>query len=111
MSAAEQVPTIANIAFTAAHQLLIYKVALAYYAHIATQARVSTAEKALQNAKEVQIVGAWSGLHLTTGTVRLAIGSHQSVLTRYKTTPCRGTTALMSRPVFFLLPVHRSCVE
>jgi hypothetical protein len=45
------------------------------------------------------------------GTVPLAIGSHQSVLTRYKTTPCGGTTALMSRSVFLLLPVHRSCVE
>ena len=41
----------------------------------------------------------------------VAIGSHQTVLTRYKTTPCGGTTALMSRTVWFLLPVHRSSVE
>jgi len=54
VSAAEQVSTIANIGFTATHQLLIYRVALAYYTHIAAQARVGTAEQALQNAKEVQ---------------------------------------------------------
>jgi outer membrane protein len=54
VSAAEQVSTIANIGFTATHQLLIYRVALAYYTHIAAQARVGTAEKALRNAKEVQ---------------------------------------------------------
>jgi outer membrane protein len=54
VSAAEQVSVIANIGFTAAHQQLIYQVALAYYAHIAAQARLATAAKALQNAKEVQ---------------------------------------------------------
>ena len=54
VSAAEQVSVIANIGFTAAHQELIYKVALAYYTYSAAQARVSTAEKALRNAKEVQ---------------------------------------------------------
>jgi outer membrane protein len=54
VSAAAQVSVIANIGFTAAHQQLIYKVALAYYAHMAAQARVGTAEKALRNAREVQ---------------------------------------------------------
>jgi outer membrane protein TolC len=54
VSAAEQVSVIANIGFTAAHQDLIYRVALAYYTHMAAQARVGTAEKALRNAKEVQ---------------------------------------------------------
>jgi len=54
VSAAGQVSVIANIGFTAAHQQLIYKVALAYYTHIAAQARIGTAEKALRNAKEVQ---------------------------------------------------------
>src|SRR5262249_8903634 len=54
VSAAKQVSAIANIGFTAAHQELIYKVALAYYTHMAAQARVGTAEKALRNAKEVQ---------------------------------------------------------
>jgi outer membrane protein TolC len=55
VSAAEQVSAIANIGFTAAHQLLIYRVALAYYTHVAAQARVATAEKALGNAREVQL--------------------------------------------------------
>ena len=54
VSAAEQVSVIANIGFTAVHQQLIYRVALAYYTHIAAQARVGTAEKALTNAREVQ---------------------------------------------------------
>ena len=54
VSAAEQVSVMANIGFTAAHQELIYKVALAYYTRMAAQARVGTAEKALRNAKEVQ---------------------------------------------------------
>jgi len=54
VAAAEQVSVIANIGFTAAHQELIYRVALAYYTHMAAQARAVTAEKALRNAKEVQ---------------------------------------------------------
>jgi outer membrane protein TolC len=54
VSAAEQVSVIANIGFTAAHQELIYRVALAYYTHIAARARVATTEKALRNAKDVQ---------------------------------------------------------
>ena len=54
VSAVEQVSLIANIGFTATHQLLIYKVALAYYAHIAAQARVGTAQRALRNAQDVQ---------------------------------------------------------
>jgi outer membrane protein len=55
VSAAEQVSAIANIGFTATHQLLIYKVALAYYTHAAAQARVRTAEEALRNARQVQL--------------------------------------------------------
>jgi len=35
----------------------------------------------------------------------------QSALTRYKTTPCGGTTASMSPPDFFVSPVHRLSVE
>jgi len=54
VSAAAQVSAITNIGFTAVHQDLIYKIALAYYSHMAAQARVGTAEKALRNAKEVQ---------------------------------------------------------
>ena len=36
---------------------------------------------------------------------------YQSARTRYKTTPCDGTTALMAPPVFSTAPVHRLCVE
>jgi len=54
VSAAEQLSVMANIGFTAAHQELIYRVALAYYTYMAAQARVGTAEEALRNAKEVQ---------------------------------------------------------
>jgi outer membrane protein len=54
VSAAEQVSVVANIGFTAAHQELIYRVALAYYGHIAAKGRLATAEKALRNAKDVQ---------------------------------------------------------
>jgi outer membrane protein len=54
VAAAEQVSVIANIGFTAAHQQLIYRVALAYDTHMAARARLSTAEKALRNAKQVQ---------------------------------------------------------
>jgi outer membrane protein len=55
VAAAEQISAVANIGFTASHQLLIYRVALAYYTHIAAQARVDTAAKALRNAKDVQL--------------------------------------------------------
>jgi outer membrane protein TolC len=54
VSAAEQVSVMANIGFTAAHQELIFKVALAYYTHMAARARVGTAERALRNARDVQ---------------------------------------------------------
>ena len=39
------------------------------------------------------------------------VDRYQSALTRYKTTPCDGTTALMAPPVFSIAPVHRLCVE
>jgi outer membrane protein TolC len=54
LAAAEQGSVIANIGFTAAHQQLIYRVALAYYSLMAARARLTTSEKALRNAKEVQ---------------------------------------------------------
>ena len=51
---ARQVSTIANIAFTAAHQQVIYQVSLAYYAHAAAVARAATAQTALDNAKSIE---------------------------------------------------------
>ena len=55
LTAAKQGSVITNIAFTASHQRVIYKVSLAFYANAAAQARVKTAAKALRNAKDVQV--------------------------------------------------------
>jgi outer membrane protein TolC len=54
VSAARQGSAAANIAFTAAHQQVIYKVSLAFYAYSASRARVSTAEQALKNAQDIE---------------------------------------------------------
>ncbi len=54
LHAAKQISAIANIAFTATHQQVIYQVALAFYAHAAAQAHIGSAAKALENAKAVQ---------------------------------------------------------
>ena len=54
IDAAKQASVIANIAFTAAHQQLIYNVSLAFYAHAAARARLATATQSLTNAKTVQ---------------------------------------------------------
>ena len=72
VSAAAQVSVIANIGFTAVHQQLIYKVALAYYTHIAAQARVGTTEKALRNAREVQAAAESRYAHGVGTTVEVA---------------------------------------
>lgn len=54
VDAAQQASTISNIAFTAAHQQLIYDVAVAFYAHAAARARLATAAQSLKNAHAVQ---------------------------------------------------------
>jgi outer membrane protein TolC len=54
VSAAQQLAVISNIAFTAAHQLLIYAVSLAFYENAAARARETTAKQSLQNAQAVQ---------------------------------------------------------
>ncbi|WP_028450269.1 TolC family protein [Chitinibacter tainanensis] len=51
---AEQGAVIANIAFMASHQQLIYGIVSAYYVHAAAQARVESATQSLQNAKIIQ---------------------------------------------------------
>ena len=51
VDAAKQGSVISNIAFTAAHQQLIYSVALAFYNHAAAQARLDTATQSLKNAQ------------------------------------------------------------
>jgi outer membrane protein TolC len=55
VEAAKQASTISNIAFTAAHQQLIYNVSLAFYAHAAARARVTSTAKGLKDAEEVQV--------------------------------------------------------
>lgn len=54
IEAAQQASVIANIAFTAAHQQVIYNVSLTFYANAAARARVATATQTLANAKSVQ---------------------------------------------------------
>jgi outer membrane protein len=54
VDAAKEGSVISNIAFTAAHQQLIYKVAIAFYNYAAAQARLTTARQSLKNARDVQ---------------------------------------------------------
>ncbi len=54
VDAAKQASVISNVAFTAAHQQLIYDVSLAFYAQLAAEARLATAGDSLKNAKAVQ---------------------------------------------------------
>jgi outer membrane protein len=54
VDAAKQASAISNIAFTEAHQQIIYNVSLAFYAYAAARARLASASKSLQDAKDVQ---------------------------------------------------------
>ena len=54
VEAAKQASVVSNIAFTAAHQQLIYAVSVTFYANAAAQSRVRTATESLQNANAVQ---------------------------------------------------------
>jgi outer membrane protein len=54
VEAAKQASVISNIAFTAAHQQVIYEVATAFYSHAAARARGRTASQSLRNAESVQ---------------------------------------------------------
>jgi outer membrane protein len=51
---AKQGSLISNIAFTAAHQQVIYNVSLAFYAHAAARAHLASAAESLTDAEEVQ---------------------------------------------------------
>ena len=55
LNAAQQTSVISNIGFSAVHQQVIYGVTLAYYAETAARARVETAARSLDNARNVQI--------------------------------------------------------
>jgi outer membrane protein len=54
LQVAKQGSIISNIAFTAAHQQLIYNVSLAFYTHAAARAHLTSAAKSLRDAKEIQ---------------------------------------------------------
>jgi outer membrane protein TolC len=51
---AKQGSVISNIAFTAAHQQVIYNVSLAFYANAAARARLASTAEALRDAEQVQ---------------------------------------------------------
>ena len=52
--AAKQASVISNIAFTAAHQKVIYDVAVAFYAYSAARARLATATQSQKDAKAIE---------------------------------------------------------
>ena len=54
IEAAKQVSVISDIAFTQAHQLVIYNVSLAFYTYAAARARAVSAAQSLNNAQAVQ---------------------------------------------------------
>jgi outer membrane protein TolC len=54
IEAAKQASVISNIAFTAAHQQVIYDVSVAYYLNAAARAHVATASQSLKNAEAVE---------------------------------------------------------
>jgi outer membrane protein len=54
VDAAKQGSAISNIAFTAAHQAVIYNVSLAFYANAAARAHFASAGKSLRDAEDVQ---------------------------------------------------------
>jgi outer membrane protein TolC len=54
IEAAKQASVISNIAFTAAHQQVIYDVSVAFYLNAAARARAATAAQSLKNAQAVE---------------------------------------------------------
>lgn len=54
IQAAKQATVISDIAFTAAHQQLIYNVSLAFYGYVASHGRVADTAKSLRNAEDIE---------------------------------------------------------
>ncbi|WP_245270951.1 TolC family protein [Beijerinckia mobilis] len=79
VEAAQQLSAITNVNFTAAHQLLIHKVSLAYYAYSAARARTNNAVGSLENAKKVQ-AAAEARLKQEVGTIVDAAQAKQATL-------------------------------
>jgi len=77
LDAAKQASVISNIGFTAAHQNLIYRVSLAFYADAAARARQATAVQSLKDAREVQAAADARYAH-GQGTVVETAQAHQA---------------------------------
>jgi outer membrane protein len=77
LDAARQASVISNIGFTAAHQDLIYRVSLAFYADAAARARQTAARQALTDAQAVQAAADARYAH-GEGTVVEAAQAHQA---------------------------------
>ena len=77
VEAAKQLAVISDIAFTAAHQQIIYDVSLAFYTNAAAQARLKTAAQALKNAQAVEAAATERAKH-GVGTVVEAAQAHQA---------------------------------
>ncbi len=76
IDAAKQASVVSNVAFTEAHQQVIYAVALAFYANSAAQARLATANQSFKNAQAVQ-AAAEDSYHHGVGTVTEAAQGQQ----------------------------------
>jgi outer membrane protein TolC len=77
LDAAKQASVISNIKFTAAHQDLIYRVSLAFYADAAARARQATAVQNLEDARAVQAAADARFAH-GEGTVVETAQAHQA---------------------------------
>ena len=78
VDAAQQASLISNIAFTSAHQQLIYSVAIAFYRHAAAQTRLKTATQSLKNSQAVE-AAAQARFKQGIGTVVEAAQARQGV--------------------------------
>jgi outer membrane protein len=76
VGAAHEVSDASTIAFTGAHQQVIYAVSMAYYAYLAAVQRRKTNESSLSNAKEIE-VAADARYKNGEGTVLETSQSHQ----------------------------------
>jgi outer membrane protein TolC len=77
LDVAKHASVISNIGFTAAHQNLIYRVSLAFYADAAARARQTTAGQTLNDAQAVQAAADARYAH-GEGTVVEAAQAHQA---------------------------------
>jgi len=77
VEATKQASVIANIAFNATHQQIIYDVSVAFYANAAARARAATAAQSLKNAQAVEAAANDRYKH-SIGTVVEVSQAHQA---------------------------------